>query len=137
MEVAGLAGLEAAALALTAAVHHGEGPGEEGPQVSVHCEEVLEEVDRFFAEVVQLPHRAVAGRKESEVDLEARRGSVHPEQRKGWEQLDAEPACWEQERVLSPVRVRSGSTAPQMIWMAAAGTAMHHAELGDRKVWVS
>jgi hypothetical protein len=83
MEVEGLAGLEAAALALTAAVHHEEGPGEEGLQVSAHHEGVLEEVDRIFVEEVQLRHRAVAGRRESGAGFEARRGSIHPEQRKG------------------------------------------------------
>lgn len=82
------AGPEAARLALTVAGHHGE----EDPRESARYEGVLEEEDRSFAVVVQLPRRAAAGRKGSGAGFGVRKGSVHPE-RKGSGRLDVEPAC--------------------------------------------
>lgn len=58
-------------------------------------------------------------------------GLVRP-QRKGWERLDAVPACWELGRVLNLVLVRIGLMAPRWKLKVAAGTAMHHAGLEGR-----
>ena len=58
-------------------------------------------------------------------------GLVHL-QRRGWERLDAVPACWELEKVLSLVLGRIGLTAPRWKSKVAVGTVMHHAELEDR-----
>ena len=56
-------------------------------------------------------------------------------QRKGWERLDAVPACWELERVPNLVLAHIGLMALQWKWKVAAATAMHHAGLGEWAMW--
>lgn len=73
-----------------------------------------------------------AGHTESEIGLGVRKGLVRLGQHKGWARLDAEPACWELEKVLSPVLVHICLMAPRWKLKVAAGTAMHRAELEDR-----
>jgi hypothetical protein len=117
-----------AALALLEVGHRGEVPVEVGPLVSAaHYGGVLGAEGLFSAEAVQRPHQAAAaGRKESEVDLEARKGLLHLERHKGWEQLDAEPACWELGKALSRVLAHIEMMALRMKLREAAGREMHH-----------
>jgi len=134
MEVEEWAEPEVAAPALSEAGHHGEVPGEVGPLVSAaRCEEGLEAEGLFFAEVVQRPHLAeAAGHKESEVGFGVRKGLILLGQRKGWGRLDAEPACWEQERVLSQELAHIWSMALRTTLKVAAGREMRRGGLGAR-----
>lgn len=91
-----MAGPGAEALARSEAGHHEEAPGAADQLVfAARYGEVLGAEGRFSEEVVQHPHwvAAAADRKEFEIGLGARKGLVHPEQHKGWERLDAAPAC--------------------------------------------
>jgi len=127
-------GAVAAALALLGAGRHGEVPEEVGPRVSaVHYEGDLEVGARSSAAAVPRPHQAAAAdRKGFEVGSVARKGLDRLEPRKGWERLDAGPACWEQGKALNRVLEHIVSMALRLMLKAAAGTAMHHAELADR-----
>jgi hypothetical protein len=132
-----LAEPEVAAPALSEAGHHGEVPGEVVPlESAAHFEEVLEAEGLFFAVVVQRPHLAeAAGHKEFEAGFGARKGLVHLGQRRDWGRLDAEPACWEQERVLSQELAHIWSMAPRTMLRVAAGREMRRGELEDHWEW--